>query len=448
MIIRKKIELNIADSAPPPRVTAVQGDSGREYEFVLIGNGRITVPNTASAQIYVVKPSGAKIYNACTIVDGNVVAKTTTQMLAEVGNISAQLEIIDGDVVKSFPFLIEVKKSIVDNTAPESTNEFTALTELLAQSNAALADTLQATDDANEAAEDATAATGLCITATTNANTAKDAANTAASNANTKATAANNAATAANTAAGAANTAATNANNAYVNYQNNNAASADKLKTARNINGQPFDGQSDISMFAVCATAEATAAKTVSVSNFALVTGSLVTVLFTNGNTNAASTLNVAGTGEKAINAGGVAIGIIGTAQVLTLVYTGTAWEVVGYFERDTGWITMPLTSAFANYGSNAARYRKIGNKVILEGDISPVALIAASTVPTVFFTLPAEFLPSTAKYALFGGSTVNQWKLTVYAGGGVGVSSYGAATNIDIPTSARLQFYFEFAID
>ena len=448
MKVRKKIEINILDSINPPRITAVQGDTGREYEFILIGNGRFAVPAAATVQIYVVKPSGAKIYNACTIENGNVVAKTTTQMLAEIGNLNAQLEIIDGDVVKTYPFLIEVKKNIVDHTAPESTNEFTALTELLEQSSTALVDTLQATADANEAADDATAATGLCITATTNANAAKDAANAAATNANTKATAADNAATAASKAAGAANTAATNANDAYVNYQNNNAVSADKLKTARNINGLSFDGQSDITMFAVCSTAAGTAAKEVSIPGFSLITGSMVTVLFVNGNTTASPTLNVGGTGAKAINAGGVAIGIISAAQVLTLVYTGTAWEIVGYFERDSGWVNMSLASKFTNYGSSIAKYRKIGNKVIVEGDITPNEIIPASTVPEVFFTLPEGFRPSTVKYSLFGGVGVNQWKMTVYSGGGVGVSSYGASANIDIPTTARLQFYFEFAID
>ena len=55
--------------------------------------------------------------------------------------------------------------------------------------------------------------------------------------------------------------------------------------------------------YGVCSTAADTAAKTVTIDNFSLVTGAMVIVKFTNANTNktTAPTLNVNNTGAKPI---------------------------------------------------------------------------------------------------------------------------------------------------
>lgn len=101
-----------------------------------------TIPGASSAQIYVEKPSGALIYNAATI-DGNVIEITpTTQMTAEVGVNKGQIRIINGqDVLHTFVFYLKVFESIIDDSAIESTNEFTALEEALAEVNDAVTHT-------------------------------------------------------------------------------------------------------------------------------------------------------------------------------------------------------------------------------------------------------------------------------------------------------------------
>ena len=109
-------------------------------------------------------------------------------------------------------------------------------------------------------------------------------------------------------------------------------ASVAKLSTKRTIDGVQFDGSADLSRYALCSTAGATVAKTVTVSNFLLKVGAVVVVKFANTNTAASPTLNVSGTGAKGIFFGGAAIGAgaVIAGRTYTLVYDGVGWELVG----------------------------------------------------------------------------------------------------------------------
>ena len=117
------------------------------------------------------------------------------------------------------------------------------------------------------------------------------------------------------------------------------ASSADvavKLKTARAIDGVNFDGSAALRRYAGCATAAATAAKTVNVTGFSLVAGALVCVRFTNGNTSANPTLNVSGTGAKPIKYRNAAAGNLKANGIHILCYDGEAWEIVGDLDSNT----------------------------------------------------------------------------------------------------------------
>lgn len=113
-----------------------------------------------------------------------------------------------------------------------------------------------------------------------------------------------------------------------------NAQAADKLKTARTINGIKFDGTANVHNYGVCSTAAATAAKTVTVGGtFVLATGAQVTVKFTNANSASSPTLNVNGTGAKPIYR--YATTTVGTStttsgwragSLFILTYDGTGW--------------------------------------------------------------------------------------------------------------------------
>lgn len=129
-----------------------------------------------------------------------------------------------------------------------------------------------------------------------------------------------------------------------------NAASATKLKTARNINGVPFDGTKDITLvvsanathFGTCSNAASTQVKSVSIAGFALVAGARVSVLFSNGNTAgslsgnsitqaSAPMLNVQSTGAKPIKVGNAYAGpnFVNAGEVHDFVYDGSAWNDV-----------------------------------------------------------------------------------------------------------------------
>ena len=111
-----------------------------------------------------------------------------------------------------------------------------------------------------------------------------------------------------------------------------NAVSASKWNTARKINGMGIDGTADRTNYGVCPTSGSTAAKTVSCTGFNLVAGAEVTVKFNNTNTALNPTLNVNGTGAKAVYYKGAAVlpGYIRSGGIYTFRYTGTRWEAVG----------------------------------------------------------------------------------------------------------------------
>ncbi|MCU6763371.1 Uncharacterised protein [uncultured Roseburia sp.] len=81
--------------------------------------------------------------------------------------------------------------------------------------------------------------------------------------------------------------------------------------------------------YGTCSTAAATAAKVVILSGFVLYTGAIVSVYFSNQNTAANSTLNVNGTGAKAIrvnNAAMTAAYYWAANNTVTFTYNGTYW--------------------------------------------------------------------------------------------------------------------------
>ena len=137
-----------------------------------------------------------------------------------------------------------------------------------------------------------------------------------------------------------------------------NAGSATRLQTARAIDGVNFNGTADIAHYAVCYTTGSTAAKTVSLTNFKLAAGARVFVRFSYANTATNPTLNVNGTGAKAIQYRNSAIpaNLIKQYAVLELVYSGSYWYVVGDIDAAVTLSTTAVTpSATAAWTYSAA---------------------------------------------------------------------------------------------
>ena len=93
--------------------------------------------------------------------------------------------------------------------------------------------------------------------------------------------------------------------------------------------------------YGYCETEAATAAKTVDIPHFELVTGAFVIIKFKNTNTAASgsTTLNVSGTGAKNIkyrNGNVPASSMLASAKPCMFVYDGTYWQVIGDWEFHT----------------------------------------------------------------------------------------------------------------
>lgn len=131
-----------------------------------------------------------------------------------------------------------------------------------------------------------------------------------------------------------------------------NASSATKWATARNINGLSVDGTANRVNYGTCSTAAATAAKVVACTGFALVTGAEITVKFTVTNTASNPTLNVNGTGNKAIKYRGsnITAGYLAANRTYTFRYDGTNYDLVGDIDTNTNtYVTQSVTTT-ANY--------------------------------------------------------------------------------------------------
>lgn len=98
------------------------------------------------------------------------------------------------------------------------------------------------------------------------------------------------------------------------------------------VDGVKFNGNSSLIHYTTCSTAAATAEKTVSLSNFALVTGAVVIIKFTVTNTASEPTLNVNNTGAKAIYYHGSKItgSYLKANRVFAFVYDGSNYKVIG----------------------------------------------------------------------------------------------------------------------
>lgn len=176
------------------------------------------VPTGCVVTLYAQKPDGTVSYSLCSVEDGAVEHTFTSGELAAAGEVLCEVRITTGGetpVVLSSPqFSVIVEDVLQDDDAIASTNEYSALTQAIAEMEDICEAAETATQSANTAAgaaqtaaQNANTAAGEAQTATQNANTAAEAAQTAAQNVNTAVEAAQTAAQSANTAAQAANSA-------------------------------------------------------------------------------------------------------------------------------------------------------------------------------------------------------------------------------------------------
>jgi len=92
------------------------------------------IPADATASIYIKKPSGSTVFNACTVdTDSNaIIVMPTAQMFIEPGQNPAQIQLISGGkVLNSFMIIFNLQGIIASDDATESTDEFTAFEQTM-----------------------------------------------------------------------------------------------------------------------------------------------------------------------------------------------------------------------------------------------------------------------------------------------------------------------------
>lgn len=135
-----------------------------------------SVPEGSVVTLYAQKPDGTVSYSLCSVEDGAVEHTFTSGELAAAGEVLCEVRITTGGetpVVLSSPqFSLIVEDVLQDDDAIASTNEYSALTQAIAE----MEDICEATE---EAAQSANTAAGAASSAANSANAAAEAANNA-----------------------------------------------------------------------------------------------------------------------------------------------------------------------------------------------------------------------------------------------------------------------------
>ena len=159
MEIRQKLSLDFGRDTHPITVFAKQNDSKTRFiEITPLNCGQAyNLENGITARLQLTKADGHTVLNDAAIEDGVIIAELTQQALAAAGVAVAEIGLYKGaELLSSQIFYIDVAKSAYDSNAPESSDEFNALTAALAEVEtvAERAATI-ASEIANEAADNA-----------------------------------------------------------------------------------------------------------------------------------------------------------------------------------------------------------------------------------------------------------------------------------------------------
>ena len=121
-----------------------QGDSARCFTIRLTQGGQsYEIPADCSAVFTARKPDDTVIYNACTREEGAAVYRLSGQETNVPGPVVCELRLYDeeGRLLTSPAFCLLVEKTVYeDGAVTDSSPEFTALTELMAEARAIIED--------------------------------------------------------------------------------------------------------------------------------------------------------------------------------------------------------------------------------------------------------------------------------------------------------------------
>ena len=251
-----KISLDIHEHGSQTAIKAKNTDTGRKLCISLRSGGTpYIIEDDCYAVFKATKPDGTILYNACTIENNEIIYEFTPQTCAAIGRCRCEIALygLDDKLITSPRFMLLVDGTIYPDDVVESTDEFSALTDLVGDTlkfineateaaksaNESAVSANNATINANQAAESASQAATAATQATQNANTAAGNANTATKNANEATNRANEATQAANNATSSVSQATERANeatnNATLAADNANKAATKAAHTAKSL---------------------------------------------------------------------------------------------------------------------------------------------------------------------------------------------------------------------
>ncbi len=259
-----RISLDIHDAASQAVVSVKKADSKRRIIVVFTEDGKpYPIDADCTAAMRFKKPDGTVVYSACSVGLSGVVCDLTTQATAAVGSVGCEITLYGADKkqITSPRFEMIVDDTLYSDSEVESSDEFTALAQAMAQfggvsgatqrAEAAAETATTAKENASEsesiamiskeaaisakgsaesAAETATEKANAAASSASAAAASKTAAETAAETATSKASAASQSKSAAESAAAVATTKASEASASAAN-----AAAAGKMQLIRQI---------------------------------------------------------------------------------------------------------------------------------------------------------------------------------------------------------------------
>ena len=245
-----KISLDINEHGSQVVLKAKQSDTGRKVHISLRAGGTpYTIAENCYAVFTATKPDGSILYNACTIEGNEIVYEFTEQTCSAIGRSRCEIKLygLDDKLITSPRFALLIDGTLYPDGSVESTDEFSALTDLISTTLKNIKDATEATQEANEATvytkvatQNANEATRNADNATENAIAATEAANQATLSAESASGIANQAAEAATQAADLANTRAAGALIATTNSEsateNANQATSAATQATQNAN--------------------------------------------------------------------------------------------------------------------------------------------------------------------------------------------------------------------
>mgnify|MGYP002855978252 FL=1 len=136
MEVTQDIKLNINDTGQYLVVSVKQADSGRKLRVTMMDDDtEITVPNTATVSVRVLKADGTSVDDSCTVSGGKIIVALTSQITAVEGYAKADVSVASGGkIVSTATFLLKVG-AVPVGVQVVSQNEFTQLSALIASAS-------------------------------------------------------------------------------------------------------------------------------------------------------------------------------------------------------------------------------------------------------------------------------------------------------------------------